>query len=72
MEEWRAKKLRTEEGWVEVLEHLEAEHMPYAEFAIIIEFVLCLPGYAYFRMLKIIGRQTAQRFKYQLFVQFCL
>lgn len=42
--EWRTKKTPTEERWVDVFKHLETQEVPYADFASIIEYILCLPG----------------------------
>lgn len=42
--EWREKKVATEDRWVDIFKHLEREHLPYREFALIAEFILCLPG----------------------------
>lgn len=43
-EEWKEKKLPSEERWVEVFKHMEASQVPYLEFSRLVEFVLCLPG----------------------------
>lgn len=44
IEEWRSKNVEIGDRWVEIFKHMEAEHVPYTEFSLIIEFALCLPG----------------------------
>lgn len=43
-EKIEVKHMRIGERWVEIFKHMEAEHVPYTEFALIIEFALCLSG----------------------------
>lgn len=42
--EWRNNKVPTDARWVDIFKHLEREQLPYYEFALIVEFILCLPG----------------------------
>lgn len=42
--EWNANKLQTDKRWVEIFQHMEARNVPFDQFAIIIEFILCFPG----------------------------
>lgn len=42
--EWRDNNVATDGRWVDIFKHLDREQLPYSEFALIIEFVLCLPG----------------------------
>lgn len=44
LSEWRKKKMETEDRWVEIFQHLERAGLPFKEFALIVEFILCLPG----------------------------
>lgn len=41
---WNSKKLSTEDRWVEVFKHMASAQVPYKNFALVIEFILCLPG----------------------------
>lgn len=40
----KPKKLTAEERWVEIFKYMDAQQVPYLEFARLIEFILCLPG----------------------------
>lgn len=42
--EWRSSKLPTDKRWAEIFSHMENNHVAFAEFAQIIEFVQCLAG----------------------------
>lgn len=42
--EWRTNGLATEDRWVAIFKHMEAEHVPFDQFSRIIEFILCFPG----------------------------
>lgn len=42
--EWQKRNVATEDHWVEIFKHLERAQLPFREFALIIEFILCLPG----------------------------
>lgn len=44
LKEWRTNKVKTDMRWVEIFSHMEAHHIPFAEFATMIEFILCLAG----------------------------
>lgn len=39
--EWNANKVSTEERWVEVFKHFETKHVPFFQFSLIIEYVVC-------------------------------
>lgn len=42
--EWKGKKTSTEERWVEIFKHFDAQNVPFRELSQIIEYILCLPG----------------------------
>lgn len=42
--EWKANKMKSEERWVEIFNHMENHQLPYKEFSHLIEFILCFPG----------------------------
>lgn len=42
--EWKEKKLSTEDRWVEIFQNMDTQQVSYAEFARLIEYILCLPG----------------------------
>lgn len=42
--EWRNEKLPTDRRWTEIFKHMEDHHVPYDEFAKIVEFILCFAG----------------------------
>ena len=43
-DEWKSKNVSTDERWVEIFQHMHAQHVPYIEFSQIIEFVVCFSG----------------------------
>lgn len=44
LKEWKDKKMPTDERWVEIFKHFDAQNVPFIEFSQIVEYVLCLPG----------------------------
>lgn len=44
LQEWKTNNVSTEQRWVELFKHMEANEIPYLDFTRVIEFPLCLPG----------------------------
>lgn len=42
--EWNNLNVSTETRWVEVFKHFQANNLKHQNFAILIEYILCLPG----------------------------
>lgn len=40
----KEKKISTESRWVEIFKHMDENQLPFAEFAHLIEFILCVAG----------------------------
>jgi len=42
--DWNTGNIPTEDRWVEVFTHFNANDLSHVNFSIIVEFILCLPG----------------------------
>lgn len=42
--EWNSNEVSTDERWVEIFRHMDANRVPFIEFSQIIEYILCFPG----------------------------
>lgn len=41
---WHSNRMPTDERWIEIFQHMEAQHVPFDALATILEFILCFPG----------------------------
>lgn len=44
IKKWRESKVSIQNRWVEIFKHLEAENCEHKEIAMLVEYILCLPG----------------------------
>lgn len=44
IEMWKNNKVPIQNRWVEIFKHLQAENCEYKEIAMLVEYILCLPG----------------------------
>lgn len=65
--EWRSNNVPPDKRWTEIFKHMEAQNVPFDEFATVIEFILCFPGTSapverdFFKFLKTIAENLDSR-----------